>query len=301
MEIENTEQPSELTTDDYTVFLREGVWVSFVGSIPEAQAHILTKGLYLTLISYPDSLLPVQITELLTDEHLTLSNKKLELYEAITNNIITLLPQLGFKLNDDQATHVRLQDLCALGEFVYELDGYEDLIGLGGLLSASDVSPVDRFLNACARYFGDDSLIERFADLLEDISEVTLKAIQNNFANAEPDVEALPESLIKRIRDNRDLIAGTLAHSHIVGNGQPGGSVESFLSFFSYELGILLDNPNTDNLKHYGKEIVALYLISEVNTDRLVDEVMKFLTPVVTDHLAFNEIETFIGKLKLHD
>lgn len=304
--------------EDLAATLMGGIWLSFKDTIPVPQAKILVDAFNLILISDPaqqnyevnpededgelsdgnSSLLPNIITEILVDDQTTGPAKKLAIYELITDNIIAVLTRMGFVLNDDELTHERLPELTKLGNFFYEMDSYEDLIGLADVLDSSDIAPADRFLLVMRKYLGDEEDLGVYELLIQDVSEVTIQAIRDNLKQGDVE-EGIPPSLALRIRANRTHMENTLAYTHVIHNGRVGGSVESFLNFFARQLEVYTDNPTPDNMIAYAKEITAIYLISEINTPRLILELSKFLATIVTDHLALIAVEQHIAKLVL--
>jgi hypothetical protein len=302
--------------EDLAATLMGGIWISFKDTIPVPQAKILVDAFNLILISDPaqsnyqvdpeedegpdgnSSLLPNIITEILVDDATSVPTKKLAIYELITDNIIAVLTRMGFVLNDDELTHERLPELTKLGNFFYEMDSYEDLIGLADTLDSSDIAPADRFLLVMRKYLGDEADLGVYELLIQDVSEVTIQAIRDNLKQGDVE-ESIPEFLVKRIRANRVLMENTQAYFHVTHNGRIGGTVESFLNFFARQFEVYLDNPTPDNMIAYAKEVTAIYLISEINTPRLFEELSKFLATIVTDHLALVSVEQHLAKLVL--
>lgn len=284
--------------EDFAATLIGGIWVDFKASIPDPQAKILTDGFNLILLNVPESLLQNVITELLVDEEFDTAIKKKQIYELITNNIIDVLSRLGFIINLDEVTHERLEELIHVGNFFHEMDQYEDVIGLGNILDSVDIPPVDRFLLIFQKYMGDDVSLVNYELLLQDVSEVTLKAVRDNLLTGDVE-DGIPLNIIKRVRANRGLIEETLAYEHVINNGRVGSPVETLLNFFKVDLVKLLDYPSMDNQIQYGKEVMALYLISELNNETLREQLLVLINEITTDHLALLAIEKMIGLLDL--
>lgn len=284
--------------EDFAATLIGGIWVDFKASIPDPQAKILTDGFNLILLNVPESLLQNVITELLVDEEFDTAIKKKQIYELITNNIIDVLSRLGFIINLDEVTHERLEELIHVGNFFHEMDQYEDVIGLGNILDSVDIPPVDRFLLIFQKYMGDDVSLVNYELLLQDVSEVTLKAVRDNLLTGDVE-DGIPMNIIKRVRANRGLIEETLAYEHVINNGRVGSPVETLLNFFKVDLVKLLDYPSMDNQIQYGKEVMALYLISELNNETLREQLLVLINEITTDHLALLAIEKMIGLLDL--
>lgn len=284
--------------EDLAATLIGGIWVDFKASIPDPQAKILTDGFNLILLNVPESLLQNVITEILVDETFDTPTKKKQIYELISNNIIDVLSRLGFIINLDEMTHERVEELIHVGNFFHEMDQYEDVIGLGNILDSLDIPPVDRFLLIFQKYMGDDVSLVNYELLLQDVSEVTLKAIRDNLLTGDVE-DGIPLNIIKRVRANRALIEDTLAYEHVINNGRVGSPVETLLAFFKVDLVKLLDYPSMDNQILYGKEVMALYLISELNNDTLREALLDLVNEITTDHLALLAIEKMIGLLDL--
>jgi hypothetical protein len=297
MLIETNEAVIVSEGEDFAATLLGGIWVSFKDAVPAPQAKILTDGFNLILLSEPESLMPGVITEILIGEEYDTNIKKKQIYELITNNIIDVLTKMGFIINLDEVTHERVEQLIEIGNFFYEMDNYEDLIGLGDVLDSTDIPPVSRFLLILQKYLGDNADLGEHELLIEDVSEVTLKAVRDNLKQADVE-DGIPETLIKRIRANVENIRGTYAFQHVTSNGRVGSSVDTLLSFFKPELQKLIDYPDHDNLVQYGKEVIAIYLISELNDQQMRDQLLVYLNNVVTDHLALIAIEQLVEKLE---
>ena len=322
MLIETEDGLQVAVSDDLATTVMGGIWFSFKDSIPEAQAKILTDGFNLILLGDPkqslpetdetenehgeldflsagtENLLPNVITEILVDEEAPLPAKKLEIYELITDNIIDLLESLGFVLNDDALTIEHLPEMIRLGQFFFELQGYEDLLGLGATLEAFDIPPVNRFLLLMQKYLGEEAPLDVYELLLQDVSEVTLKAIRDSLAQGDID-EGIPLPIVTRIRANKALLGETQAYAHVMNNGRVGSPMGTLLTFFESTLSSLLVAPDKDTYLQYAKELAGLYLISELNTPLIKERLGTHLFSIVTDHLAVVAVENLLEQLVL--
>jgi hypothetical protein len=299
MFIETDEVVMMEAEEDLAAKLIGGIWVDFKASIPAPQAKILTDGFNLILLNIPESLLQSVITEILVDETFDTPIKKKQIYELITNNIIDVLTRLGFIINLDEVTHERVEELIHVGNFFHEMDHYEDVIGLGDILDSVDIPPVDRFLLIFQKYMGDNVSLVNYELLLQDVSEVTLKAVRDNLLTGDAE-DGIPANIIKRVRANKALIENTLAYTHVIHNGRVGSPVDTLMNFFKPDLAKLLDYPSMDNQVQYGKEVMGLYLISELNNDTLSEQLTVFINDVITDHLALLAVEKMMGLLDLN-
>lgn len=304
--------------EDFAVTLMGGIWSDFKDSIPEAQAKILTEGFNLILLSNPsesaqedlsdpdflsgrsDTLLPNVITAALVDDTTHTAEKKNAVFQLITGNIIEVLVKMGFVLNEDEVSQDRLAQLCQLVSLFYDLNNYQDLIGLADVLDSTDIPPKDRYLMVMQKYLGDNFDIDVYELMVDDVSEVTIKAIRDTLLQ-EDLTEAPPQMIVKRIIQNKAELNDTLVYTHVRNNGQVGGSVQSFLNFYRRELEVYTDEPTPEKLIRYGKEVTAIFLASELNTPVIKDKLMRYLADIVTDYQALIQLETFINRLVLTD
>lgn len=275
-----------------------GLWTTFRNAIPRLQAKELDEVFNLIMVSDPDSLLPSQVSTVLVDEQLDVPMKKQTVYVVMTTNIIALLKRLGVEVFEDIAGEDKLGELYKLANFFFILEEYEDLIGLKGLLESYDIPPVNRLLQAMTVYMGEDEDLSEIECLVEDVSEVALKAIKDALFNPE-DIESTPKPIQDRIIANKLLIEGTLAYRHVTNNGQLGGSVLNFCNFFKGDLEALTDDPTEANLIQYAKEMIGIYLISEINNEWLKDKLSQRLFNVITDMNALIKVEQLIEQVVL--
>lgn len=270
-----------------------GLWTTFRNAIPDEQSKILDRGFNLIMLADEDSLLPSQLTGMLLDEYLDTPSKKTAIFTAITTNIIVMLEGFGIVLNEDEAGENKLTELVNMVDFFFELNDYEDLIGLKGLLESQDIPPVNRFLEAMTVFYGGDFNITEYEILLVDVSEVTIKTIKDALFSPDDTVNP-PESLINRVIANKHLLEGTKAYTHVINNGQIGGSVNSFMMFFKDHLEELLDAGTENETVQYAREIIGIFLISEINDSVIVDRVTKQIYSVITDAVVMLKVDRLI-------
>lgn len=295
-----------------------GPWREFKKTIPEVQAKVLVEALNLILltdasnptqdeqvpldadsvIARPGSLVPYQIGNLLVDEMQEISERKLRVYEILLEAVINLVKQLGFSLNEEMIKAETLPAVCKIGHFLFEVQGYQDLIGMAGILQSRDIPPVERYVMCLHKYYGEDFETEVFYEILDDVSEMTLQTILNDLAGESLDA-TLPDSLIARVQANKNFLEGTLAWQHIRMNGQLGGTIESFLNFFQGDLAPLTVDLTGDNALAYLKELAGFYLISEVNSPIIKERLQVNIHNWVDDPLVLMQAESFINKLVL--
>jgi hypothetical protein len=299
--------------EDLAASIIGGPWTLFKQSIPEPQAKILVQAFNLILLAdttagkedeldpdallgHPTSMLPVDVNNLLVDDAVSLVNKKAHIYEMLIDNTMYLLRNLGFTLDEDYVTAEMLPYLCKIGHFFYEMQGYQDLIGIAGALESPDIPTVDRFLLVLERYLGEDADMTPYEMLISDVSEVCLKAIKDSLEGEDVSV-GIPDSLIQRVKANLLVLEGTLAYNHIRSNGQLGGSLDSFLNFFHKELRPLQDELTGDNVHAYVKELIGFYLISDVNSSQIKERLLTTTYELTDDHLTMVKVESLINQL----
>lgn len=307
------------SVNDLASTVMGGIWADFREAIPKPQGDLLTEGLNLILLAHtpsedikdlldPEFLdgfttseLPSILTNVLVNEGITINTKKTMIYEHITGNMIEALVKMGFVLSEDEQTIDQLPLMCKLVNVFFDLQGYEDTSGLVNILESSDIEPKERFLLVLQSYLGDDFDYEGYSLLVEDISEVTLASIKMALIE-ESAIDTIPDNIVIRVRNNKELVDHTLAYAHVRKNGQVGGSINGFLSFFSEQLLAVLEDGTKDQTQaniEYGKEIIAFYLISEINNSSLKDKLLGYLNTIIEDHVALLKLETLVNNLVL--
>lgn len=272
-----------------------GLWIAFRNAIPAAQAKELDDAFNLIMISNPESLMPSQITQILVDESQDTSRQKQSIFVVVTTNIIDQLERMGFTLFDEVGED-KLEFLYKLANVFFELEEYQDLIGLKGLLESYDIPPVNRLLAMLALYWGEEEDLSEYECMIQDVSESTLKSVKDSLFNPE-DIDTAPKPIQDRIIANKKFMEGTIAYRHVTSNGQLGGSVRSFLTFFERDLQAILHEETPDAMVKYAREAISLYLISEINNEYLKDKVTQYLYSVITDMHALMRIERMIEQV----
>ncbi|MGL4382903.1 MAG: hypothetical protein ACRCTA_04215, partial [Bacilli bacterium] len=79
--------------------------------------------------------------------------------------------------------------------------------------------------------------------------------------------DIIEPSLAKRIRLNKELLKGTLAHEHINNGGCPGVSFSALNNIFINELGNLM----IGDMSIYFKNMLALMLISGLTNKQILE------------------------------
>lgn len=304
--------------EDLTSIYVGGIWDEFKNLITPPQSKLLTKGFNLIILGsipdmdfsnmddfdqLPDTVILNTLPEILLSEEHDITDKKKAVYALLTNNIIEQLSDLGFKLDVEYLSIQALPDLIDLLDFFYILEGYEDLIGLRELLDSQDVEPKERFLTALRAYYGELFDTGNLEYLIEDVSEFTLTALINALkrANGEEEETDTPETFKDRIVNNKDLFKECFVTQHVRMGGALGSTLPSLMSFFSTQLGELLDNPTEDNLYSYSEAVILIHLISEENDHRIKESCLELLSEVITDYALFTRVEAVINKLVLKD
>ena len=170
-----------------------GAWGEFQKTIPAVQAKVLVEALNLILLTdasnpvqdesvpldadmvlgKPGTLVPNQIANLPVDENQEIAGKKLRVYELLLEAVLNIVRQSGFTLNEELIQAERLPAVCKIVQFLFEMQGYEDLIGLAGILESRDISPAERFIMCLHKFLGDEWDMEEFYLLIDDVSEVS--------------------------------------------------------------------------------------------------------------------------------
>jgi len=274
-----------------------GLWVNFRQTLIPAQAKELDQSFNLIMLANPDSIMPSLISEALVDEYPEQAQRKQTVYTIITYNLIELIEGLGIKLFDEVGED-KLRYLHNLASLFFELEEYEDLIGLRGLLGSFDIPPVNRLLQMMAIYWGEDEDLSEYECMIEDVSEVTLKSVSDSLFNPE-DIDTAPKPIQDRIVANREFLKGTIAWRHITSNGELGGSVKSFLTFFETDLRALLGEDTSDGFVAFAREVIGFFIISEINSDVLKDKVSQYLYTMISDMHAMMRVESLIKQVVL--
>ena len=277
-----------------------GMWVTFRSAIPPLQAKVLDNAFNLIMVSDEDVILPSQIADLLANTDLELPVKKQAVYVLMAVNMMHLLTEMGITLNDDVAGEDKIKEMAVLLDFFLSLNEYQDLIGLKSLLECMDIPPVNRLLRAMEIFWGEDFDLSEYECLIQDVSEVTLKSIRDALFNPEEIVNA-PDNIVTRVTENKAFMEGTKAYEHLINNGQIGGSMATYLSFFKQYLEDLVDLDTPDALIVYAREVISLYLISEINDHWLKDKATQYLYTVVSDITAITRIEAMLDEVKIRE
>jgi hypothetical protein len=267
-----------------------GMWITFRSAIPPLQAKILDKAFNLILLSDENSVLPSQIADLLSNTDIDLPVKKQAIFVMLTVNIINLLTEMGITLNQDVAGEDKIKELTKLLDFFLSLQDYQDLIGLKSLLECMDIPPVNRLLQAMQKFWGEDEDLSEYECMIEDVSEVTLKAIKDTLFSPDEMVNT-PDNIVTRVIANKTFMEGTHAYDHLINNGQAGGTMSTYLNFFKAPLEALLEANTLEANLQYAREVIALYLISEINDNWLKEKATQYLYSVIEDIASITKVE----------
>lgn len=270
-----------------------GMWFAFRSAIPSLQAKILDNAFNLIMLSDENSVLPSQIADVLANTDLDLPVKKQAVFVMLTVNTINLLTEMGITLNQDVTGEDKLKELSKLLDFFLSLQDYEDLIGLKSLLECMDIPPVNRLLQAMQKFWGEDADLSEFECMIEDVSEVTLKAIKDTLFCPE-ELENTPDNIVNRVLANKAFMEGTQAYNHLINNGQAGGTMPTYLNFFKDYLEELLETNTLEANLQYAKEVVCFFLISEINDHWLKEKATQYLYKVIEDITSITKIEEMI-------
>lgn len=277
-----------------------GMWITFRNAIPSLQAKVLDNAFNLIIVSDEDVILPSQIADVLSNTDLELPLKKQAIYVLMAVNMMHLLTEMGITLNDDVAGEDKLKEMSVLLDFFLSLNEYQDLIGLKPLLECMDIPPVNRLFRAMEIFWGEDFDMSEYECMIEDVSEVTLKSIKDALFNPEEIVNA-PDNIVARVLDNKAFMEGTKAYDHLIDNGQLGGSMITYLAFFKRHLEDLIEEGTPTALIQYAREVVSLFLISEINDPWLKDKATQYIYTVISDITVITRVEEMIDEVKIRE
>lgn len=276
-------------------------WVEFSETIPPVHVETHENGIAIILEAFPDSLLPTQIIELVVDEQLDAQMRSVALRHVIYQNISELINKMGVVLNKDYLEIHHLPLLYQIAEFMFRVTEIEDSFQtVMPQLLASDTHPKYRFINALAKVIFDEEEpdISELEYIIDDVSEVTLKDLCDSIAQVD-NQDIPPENIIDRVVAAREALDGSLGFQHVRNGGGLGSPIDSYMNFFNPELSALLGAESLESFVEYGKHVISLYLISEINDDKLKEALLAFFDGRIDDVSALIQIESMIKSLKL--
>lgn len=270
-----------------------GMWITFRSAVPSLQTKILDNAFNLIMLSDENSVLPSQIADVLANTDLEMSVKKQAIYVLLTVNTINLLTEMGITLNQDVTGEDKLKELSRLLDLFLSLQDYQDLIGLKSLLECMDIPPVNRLLGVMEKFWGEDTDLSEFECMIEDVSEVTLKAVKDSLFCPEELVNT-PDNIVNRVLANKAFMEGSKAYAHLINNGQAGGTMPAYLNFFKAYLEELLETNTLEANLQYAKEVLCLFLISEINDHWLKEKALQYIYTVIEDITSITKVEEMI-------
>lgn len=270
-----------------------GMWITFRSAVPPLQAKILDNAFNLIMLSDENSVLPSQIADLLSNTDIDMPVKKQAVFVMLAVNTINLLTEMGVTLNQDVTGEDKLKELSKLLDFFLSLQDYQDLIGLKSLLECMDIPPVSRLLQAMQKFWGEDADLSEYECMIDDVSEVTLKAIKDTLFSPE-ELSNTPDNIVNRVLVNKAFMEGTLAYDHLINNGQAGGTMPTYLNFFKPQLEELLEEDTVEANLRYAKEVLCFFLISEINDHWLKEKASQYLYTVIEDITSITKVEEMI-------
>lgn len=274
-----------------------GIWSEFCSHLPTEQAKVLTKGCNIILLSEPESTLPTDIIELIIREDLEISNKKLVMYETFITAIIDILNRMGVKVNDELIEFEDLSTLTCMLDTFFEVQNYEDLIGLRELLDGAENTTEDKYVEVVYKLYK-DQVEDKLHELVTEVSLNVINGLRLGVREDDRDeVTLVPKEIITRMRAKVEYIKDTPIYNHILMDGQLGGDVESYISFFGRDLEPLLENPTNDNIIQYFKILVAIYIISDVTHDKLLDSLLRRSNELIEDYELSLKVDNYIRKV----
>ena len=277
-------------------------WDEFSLTIPPLHVIEHERGIATVLTIYPDSLLPTQIIEINIDDNLDAHMKSNALRHVLFDQLKDIVNKMGVSLNNDYLEITHLPYLIDIAEFFMVVTEIDDNIQtvLPQLLADSEHSKY-RFLNAFGKVYQDgneDADLSEFEYIIDDVSEVSLKMLVDSITGTDGE-DIPPENIINRVTLNKDLLDGSLGWTHIRNGGVVGSSVETYLTFFNKELTALLEKEDTESFVAYGKDVISLHMISELNNDDFKNKLSLYFECRVDDLQALINIESLIKSLTL--
>jgi len=277
------------------------VWNEFMETIPDPHVVLFEKGLAIIFRAFPESLVSTQIVELVVDEQLDANMRSMALRKIIYDNIRDIINKMGVSLNNDYLEVDHLDLLCDIADFFFVVTLIEDsLHTIYPQLMATELHPKYRFINAFGKAMCDEEEpdLSELECILDDVSEVTLKEICDSLTGVE-NHDVPPENVIKRVVGAKATMDGSLGYQHVRNGGGLGSPVDSYLNFFSPELGKLLAENTLDSYIEYGRNVISLHLISEINDDKIKETLLRYFEGRLDDLTALIRIESMIKGLNL--
>lgn len=256
----------DLTNTDLGVENLGESWTDFIERCTKEQAKVFNESYNLITISFPNSFLDNDLTNLFIDEGLDTSDLISHVRQLFIVSIVDALQIMGIIIDMDYVTMDSLHELNIVLDTIYMADGITDLIGLVDLLHYEDFTAKDRFIGVM-------KLIQPQFDfsnmdyMIKDVSINTIRGLLIGINVIDEDDETfLDPQLKKRINNNKPFFTGTLAYAHIINAGGLGQDFSSYSKLFVNELGtILVDNPCK-----YLKNIMSLMLISAMTDEEII-------------------------------
>jgi|AGFT01.1.fsa_nt_gi hypothetical protein len=277
------------------------VWNEFMETIPEPHVELFEEGLAIIFRAFPESLVSTQIVELVVDEQLDAGMRSMALRKIIYDNIRDIINKMGVTLNNDYLELDHLKLLCEIADFFFVAPLIEDSLStIYPQLQATDSHPKYRFINAFTKAMRDEEEpdISELECVIDDVSEVTLNAISDSLTGQD-NQDVPPDAIIKRVVGAKALLDGSLGYQHVRNGGGLGSPVETYLNFFAPELNKLLNQDTLDSFLEYGRDVISLHLISEINDDRIKETLLRYFEGRVDDLTAQIRIESMVKALNL--
>lgn len=294
-----------------------GSWSEFKNMLTEAQSKVLIDGFNLILLSsipefdfetpydnynIPDTVVTTAIQDILIADDLDVNGIKQEIFILCINNIINLVKDLGVTLHEDEIVMDHLPELIRIAKLFYDLREVDELYDIYQVLSSKDIPPKERFINTFSIFYGEEVDTSTIEQLIEEVSEMSTEVLLEGINITEDDTIVInPPSIVKRIRDNKELLIGTLAGEHLINGGSIGGSLNSHLSFHGEALEELIKQSAEDDkyLLKYAKEVTGLFLISDINTESLEEKLLDHLYEASESITLTLGIDQLVASIKL--
>jgi len=298
------ETVNDATAHNHAVVLNYigNLWLEFSSQVPSEHIALYERGIATVLFAYPDSLMPSQIIELLSDETLAPEDRGMALRYVLLDQLVDIINKMGVTLNKDFVEVKHLTEFLNMAEFFYVCSEIEDAYNtILPMLLASDNAPKYRLIGCLGKAFffeNEDPDVSEYECLIDDVAESTLKALADAITQ-EDTSDIPPDSVIQRLKANQAIYGDTLAYQYVRKGGSLCNALETYLNYFRQQLSELLNEDGIEYTVQYGKDIIALHLISDLNNSQIIDKLLTFFDGRVDNIAAVFQIEKLVKTLVL--
>lgn len=240
-------------------------WGDFMLRCTPIHAKLFNDAYNLIAISFPDSTLDIDLTNLIIDESLETSEAINLVRIYFIDLYVDALTLMGISIDKENIDLNDLQTLVHILDTIYMADGLTDLLGLVDIIKDEDMDTVSRFVSIVTKVNPQYSF-EKIEEVISDVSSNTLKGllVGLNIID-EDDEEYVDPSITKRIKNNKTFLIGKLGGTHILNEGGLGQPIDNYFNLFISELGAAIGKDTSA----YLSETLSLMLISSL-TDKQI-------------------------------